>query len=96
MDTKNDETRRTWSELTALARNAQPPAIDVRHAVMSGIRHQPAAPAAPPSILATVEVLFGRGLAKPALALFAVACGTIGYAGCRGLDLIELVASFSL
>ena len=89
----NDDSRHSWTKLSADARNAKPPTIDIHRAVMAEIRRGVSvdAPKAQPSLLEAVDALITRRWMRPAFALLTVlACG-IGYSGYRGAEIVDIV-----
>ena len=97
MDTKNDPPK-SWSKLTAAARQATPPPVDVADAVMREIRTTELRDRSPnpPSLIEAVSDLFDRRLFKPALATVATLTVVSSYGLSRRIDYLEFVNSFIL
>jgi hypothetical protein len=89
---------RSWSELSELARAAEPPLIDVRHAVLAEVSGVTAGERGKKmtSLLEALNEVMTSALLKPALALLALSALGVGYLGFRELDALFLFGSFAI
>lgn len=94
----NDEQRRSWSKLTADARNATQPTIDVHRAVMAKIRRSRSLDEAKQSLslFDAVDALITRRGMRPALVLLVVITCGFAYGAYRGAEIVDLVSALTI
>ncbi len=96
MDTPPTKSK-SWSQLTARARQCPVPEIDVRFSVRAAITSasRVKAPARPAGLFAEISLLTQRGWFAGSLAALTLLAGISGYIGLRAVPEISLALGFS-
>jgi len=90
----NDPRPQNWQQLTALARQAQAPGVEVSIAVQAAIRALPAP--VPPSVVDILSSFASSRGWQAALACLIGLAALAGYQGMENADVLQFTLGFSL